>query len=175
LLSDYLHPEHPCQQEIKHIIATVCCIDESKIILAIDGCSAPVHAMPLYNMALGYARLANLEQLEKQYQQGAHTIFRAMNTHPKMIAGGGGFCSQLLTHTNGKLIGKIGAEGVYCIGVKEKKLSIAVKIESGSMSVLPPVIFHLLKKLHLLNDEELAHLSYYENMDNLNDVILKQN
>jgi len=42
------------------------------------------------------------------------------------------------------MIGKIGVEGVYCVGVKDKGLVLAVKIEDGNMSVLSCVVIQVL-------------------------------
>ncbi|MCY7864773.1 asparaginase [Bacillus spizizenii] len=35
-----------------------------------------------------------------------------------MVAGTGGFCTELIKNTNGKLIGKLGSDGVYCVAIK---------------------------------------------------------
>ncbi|MDF2532256.1 MAG: hypothetical protein K0Q65_1837, partial [Clostridia bacterium] len=56
-LDTYYKPEHPVQQRIMKTIAEICEYDEEKIITATDGCGVPVHAMPLYKFAQGFARL----------------------------------------------------------------------------------------------------------------------
>ena len=43
-----------------------------------------------------------------------------MNEYPEMVAGTKEFCTELMQATKGKLIAKIGAESVYCVGVKDK-------------------------------------------------------
>ncbi len=169
-ISDYLNPIHPCQQSILANITTFCEVDKDSIQIGIDGCSAPVHAFPLINMAIGYRNLANPQKLSEELQNASNTIFASMISHPMMISGTGGFCTELIKHTNGKLIGKVGAEGVYCVGIKEKDIGIALKIESGSMAVIPPVIMRTLTDLGLLTEEETANLSRFIEMDNCNDV-----
>lgn len=169
-IKNYFDTKHPCQLEIKKILSNICIIDEDEIKIGVDGCSAPVHALPLYNMALGYSRFTNPVTLDKIYTTATAKIFDAMNKYPEMISGTGGFCTELIKHTNGKLIGKIGAEGVYCVGHKEAKLGFAMKIESGSMAVLPPVVISILKQLNLISKEESTQLEKFENMDNINDV-----
>jgi L-asparaginase II len=93
-----------------------------------------------------------------------------MNRHPEMVAGTGGFCTELMRNTQGKLIGKIGAEGVYCIGIRNNNTGMAVKLEDGNMNRLPPVVIEVLKQLNVLTPEELKALDAYHLMDNLNDV-----
>ncbi len=169
-LHDYLSPQHPCQQEILAHMSYMCDVPAHKFMIGIDGCSAPVHAFPLFNMALGYARLANPDKLIKPYKLASHQIFDAMVSHPEMISGTGGFCTGLMKASNGKLIGKVGAEGIYCVGVKNRNLGFAIKIESGSMAMLPPVVIKILQQLDVLSANELKALSSYEVMNNLNDI-----
>ncbi|MBN2416084.1 asparaginase [bacterium] len=165
----YLDHDHPCQQEILRLIAAVCRVREADIIVGIDGCSAPVHALPLTAMARGFAAMASPGPLPDDLRRPAERIFAAMNAHPEMIAGSGGFCSDLIRATGGRLIGKIGAEGVYCVGLRQEGTGIAVKVESGSMAVLPPVVIGALEQLGFLSPGELRELERYRIMPNLND------
>lgn len=169
-ISNYMKPDHPLQREILATISKICQYPQENIALGIDGCSVPVHAMPLFNMALGYARLGNPVMLDSIDNKAAQDIFIAMNRFPEMVAGTGGFCSDLIRHTNQKLIGKIGAEGIYCIALKEKGLGIAVKIEDGNMQRLPAVVMDIFRQLSVLTDKEKNSLSQYQNMKITNDL-----
>lgn len=120
-LETYKELAHPVQQEILKVITDMCDVKKDDIAIGIDGCSVPVHALPLKNMALAYARLANPEGLASEYKDTSEKIFTAMNKHPEMISGTDGFCTDLIAETNNKLVGKVGAEGVYCVGVKGKE------------------------------------------------------
>lgn len=166
----YLNPTHPCQQEILQLLAEMTDLDISDIPVGIDGCSAPVHAMPLSAMARSFARLANPRNLKPETRSGAEVIYNAMVEHPEMISGTGGFCTQLIAHCNCRLIGKIGAEGVYCVGVRGRDLGFAIKIESGNMSVLPAVVMEILEQLNFVGEDEKLALSSYIRPANTNDV-----
>ncbi len=166
----YMNPEHPLQQEILDLISQVCQYPVNRIKIGVDGCSVPVHALPVFNMALGYARLAKPSNFDSDLSEASNLIFKAMNKHPEMIAGTNGFCTDLIANTNGKLIGKVGAEGIYCIGLKREGIGIALKIEDGNMSRIPPVVIKLLKELNVLTQQELSSLKKYFPMANLNDV-----
>jgi L-asparaginase II len=168
-LNDYLDPHHQCQQEILSDIGKFCEIDKRDFSIGIDGCSAPVHALPLKNMAIGFRNLSNPNKLSNENKQAADLIFRSMNRFPEMISGTDGFCTELIKHSNGKLVGKVGAEGVYCVGIKDSNIGIALKIESGSMAVIPPVILKVLIKLNILDESEIEALKRYVEMENLND------
>jgi len=166
----YLQPGHPVQQQILDIISAITQYPKSQIQIGIDGCSAPVHAMPLYYMALGFARFAKSQVLDTSTARAANKLFHAATKHPEMLAGTNGFCSDLVKVSNGKLIGKIGAEGVYCVGIKDQGTGIAVKVENGNMNMLPPVIMKILEDLSVLNNDEMHALRHYRCPANLNDV-----
>ena len=52
-ISQYLDFNHPLQKEILDIILEYCNLDND-IKSSVDGCSAPIYAMPLYKMGGGY-------------------------------------------------------------------------------------------------------------------------
>jgi len=171
----YYSPEHPVQKDIKKIISNFCEIEEDKILIGVDGCGVPVHGMPLYNAALGFAKLVCPEGLEPELKGFCGRIFTSMNNSPEMVAGTGGFCTELIKNTHGKLIGKLGADGVYCIGVKEMNLGIAVKIEDGNYSrAIPPVVIRCLQDLGVLDASELESLEPFRReyiLNNLGNVV----
>jgi L-asparaginase II len=169
-VDSYMNPDHPLQKEILNLISQVCEYPRDKIKLGVDGCSVPVHALPVFNMALGYARIARATNFDSDLSEASQLIFKAMNQHPEMIAGTNGFCSELIANTNGKLIGKIGAEGIYCVGLKNEGIGIALKIEDGNMQRIPPVVIKLLEELHVLTKQELNSLRKYSPISNLNDL-----
>ena len=169
-LATYLAPDHPMQRQILAIIARVADWPSERIAVGIDGCSAPVHALPLRNMACAYARLATPDSLPPDHRSAAGRIFRVMTAHPEMIAGTGGFCTGLMRATKGRLVGKIGAEGIYCVGVRGRDLGLAVKIDGGNMRVLAPAVIRLLETLGQLSPEESAALDDFRVIPNLNDV-----
>lgn len=168
-IKTYNSPDHPLQIDMKNLILKFCAVSAEQLIIGIDGCSVPVFGMPLYNMALAFAKLANPQLLAEPYQKAADTVFQAMNNAPKMIAGTDGFCTELIKQAGGKLIGKLGAEGVYCIGVKDKNLGIAVKMEDGDVKrSLYPTVMQCLEDLDILTTEELLALNRFKVKSNIN-------
>ena len=137
-------------------------IDESKIIIGTDGCGVPVHGMPLYNAALAFSKFTFTDDLQPELKSACDKIFDSMNENPEMVAGTGGFCTELIKHTNGKLIGKIGADGVYCLAVKGMDVGIAIKIEDGNMNrAVPPVVMRCLEELNVLTTSEMEALKNF--------------
>lgn len=174
-IENYNSQDHPVQKDIKKIISDFCEIEEEKIIIGVDGCGVPVHGMPLYNAALGFAKLSCPDGLEPKLRDSCERIFTAMNNAPEMVAGTEGFCTELIKNTNGKLIGKLGADGVYCIGVKGMNIGIAVKIEDGNyIRAIPPVVMRCLEDLGVLSDSEIESLEPFRKgyiINNLNSIV----
>ncbi|MEY8000669.1 asparaginase [Clostridium sp. Mt-5] len=99
----------------------------------------------------------------------ADRIFNAVNNAPEMIAGTNGFCTEVIKNTN-KIIGKFGAEGMYCIGIKGMNLGIAIKIEDGSTRAIWPTVVKCLEDLNVLDQNEKNVLNKYRYGKNLNNV-----
>lgn len=169
-IATYKELHHPIQQEILEVIAEMCDMQKEDIAIGIDGCSVPVHAMPIKNMALAYARIANPDNLKSAFREASQRVFAAMCKHPEMISGTNGFCTELIAATHNKLVGKVGAEGVYCVGIKDRDLGVAIKMESGNMAVLPPAVMQVLRDLEVLSSDEMKQLSKYYPITNTNDL-----
>ena len=172
-IENYIDPLHPIQKAILGIIADICNYPGEKIGIGVDGCSVPVFALPIYHMAVGFARFANPCYLDTRYQEPAERIFVSMNKHPEMVSGTGGFCTALIRATGGRLIGKIGAQGVYTIGIREPQLGIALKIEDGAIGMASLAAMHVLQELHLLSDSEYRQLSDFHHKPSINDAGIK--
>ena len=166
----YNDPDHPLQRDILKIVSDVAGLPADRIAIGVDGCSVPVHGMPLLSMAQAYARFTTPETLPEKYRAGARILADAMNAEPDMVAGPGGFCTEFLRATHGRFVGKIGAEAVYCIGVRGRNLGIAVKIEDGNARrALYPAVMSVLEQLKLLSEEEKRALSPFAEVPVMND------
>jgi len=160
-LKEYVHPEHPVQKAALSEIAFFADMKEEKIATGIDGCGVVVFGMPVYNMALTFARLADPDQLPEAKGKAVRRITAAMMAYPEMIGGTGRLCTDLMAHTNGKLFAKSGAEGVYTVGIPDRKIGIAVKIDDGNSRGIGCVIIEVLKQLDIIDSKELEALSHH--------------
>jgi L-asparaginase II len=146
-VEDYLSPDHPVQRIITKTIADICRYPEEKILIAIDGCSVPAHAMPLYNMALGYARLISPNSVPKEQAKAYSAISMAMLEYPEMVGGTGRF-DTVIAHTPGEsLITKGGAEALECFAFVNRGMGAALKITDGGRRAIHSVAVELLYKM----------------------------
>ncbi|RMF64795.1 MAG: asparaginase [Calditrichaeota bacterium] len=153
-LDTYLDPAHPVQVEIKAGISQFSGLPEEKIGVGIDGCSAPVFYLPMFNMARMYARLSQGEL------PPAARVFELMVQNPEMIAGSRRFDTAFMQVMRGTAVSKVGAEGVRCIGLRgEPPVGLALKIEDGARRATEPVVLEVLRQLHLISARQLEELS----------------
>src|SRR5205814_10303275 len=104
---------------------------------ATDGCGVVCYALPLRNMAMAYARLGmgdagwGMRGDPSRIPHPASRIVAAMLRHPELIAGSGRPCTELMRAHPGRVLAKVGAEGVYCALLVRDGLGVALKVADG--------------------------------------------
>jgi len=160
-IEGYYLKDHPVQQDMLKVVSEMVAVDSVNIPIGIDGCGVSVFGMPVQNMALGYARLANTEGLGSKRAEAIGRIVRAMQNYPEMVAGTGRLSTELMSVLSGRIVAKSGAEGVFCVGIPEKSLGIAIKMTDGTSRGLGPVIMSVLDRLGILSNEDSKRLSHW--------------
>jgi len=145
----YTRVEHPVQQRCLEEVSRWTEVPVSEIRTAVDGCGVVCYGLPLRNMALAYARLASAEvgTRNAEHQGGrrhasdpaqlfrvppsAFRVVEAMLRHPELIAGEGRPCTEMMRAHPGRVITKVGAEGVYCALLTTEGLGVALKVADG--------------------------------------------
>ncbi len=93
--TNYLPLEHPVQQLILSTIVEMTGVEKEHIHAAVDGCGVPVFYVPLKNLALAYARLAEPFLLEESRlngtQQAIKKLMSAACTHPEWLPAMSGY------------------------------------------------------------------------------------
>lgn len=115
----YTRLEHPVQQRCLKSVSAYTDVPAKTLGVAVDGCGVACFALPLRNMALAYTRLDG-------------PILEAMLRHPELIAGEGRPCTEMMRAHPGRVVTKVGAEGVYSALLTREKLGVAVKVEDGN-------------------------------------------
>ncbi|NMA67596.1 MAG: asparaginase [Clostridiaceae bacterium] len=168
-IKTYEKKDHPIQQEIIKALSFFTDESEDSIKIGTDGCGLPIFLLPVKKMALSYARLIQYaKDKSSEYHNTCKTIFEAMNEHPEMVAGTKEFCTELMQVTKAKLIAKIGAESVYCLGIKDRNLGVCIKIADGGERAIFPVVMELLLELNVLDGIEYEKLKHWHKTELLN-------
>jgi L-asparaginase II len=145
----YTRLEHPVQQRCLAEVSRWTEVPAADIKTGVDGCGVVCFGMSLRNMALAYARLANAEGGTRNAEQrrdprdakdspgpfhvptSAFHVVEAMLRHPELVAGEGRPCTELMRAHPGRVIAKVGAEGVYCALLPQQGLGVALKVADG--------------------------------------------
>lgn len=165
----YDRPENPVQESILQTVATFCGTPREEIPLGTDGCGVPVFGLSVHAMALMYARLVRPPaDFSSAIREACARIVEAMIAFPEMVGGTKDrLDTELIRAAKGRLISKIGAEGVYTVGVLPcaewpAGLGFAVKIEDGDdRRARPPAVIEALRQLYVLDAAALTTLSSY--------------
>ncbi|MDX6558622.1 MAG: hypothetical protein QOF72_1671, partial [Blastocatellia bacterium] len=165
----YDDSSNPVQQTIAKTVAEFSDSPLDQIALGVDGCGVPVFGVSVRAMALMYARLvAPSESFSTAIRNACKCIVKAMVDFPEMVGGTKDrLDTELIKAGHGRLISKIGAEGVYTIGVLPcaewpNGLGLALKIEDGDdHRARPPAVIEALRQLNVLAGNELMALASY--------------
>ena len=123
----YERAGHPAQDRILDEVARWTGLPRESLLLGIDGCTTVCFGLPLRAMAVAYARFGVSEE------PSAVLIRKAMLAHPHLVGGTGRLCTDLMRETAGRVLAKIGAEGVYSAAWPELGLGLTLKVRDGDM------------------------------------------
>ena len=161
-ISSYLDPKHPVQQRAIGVLADLTGRMRDRILVAIDGCSAPTFAVSLSEAARAFARLVDPEGLAPSHRESASRIVSAMREHPIMVGGTGTLDTELTAHPRHTLLSKRGAEGVQCLAFVKDGVGygVAAKIADGdSGRARVALTTEIVRQLELLTEREIGGLS----------------
>jgi L-asparaginase II len=156
-LDNYLAPEHPLQQAIRRDVARAVGLAESELRVGTDGCSAPNYAMPLANLARGYARLAR-GQADSEFGRSFGPLAAAMRDYPELGSGTGRNDLAFMRAGRGDWLSKAGADGVQAVASRSRGQAIAIKIADGSKVAAAATTVAALDQLGWLDERQREEL-----------------
>ncbi|MFN2515031.1 MAG: asparaginase [Pyrinomonadaceae bacterium] len=165
----YDEPTSPVQLAIGRAVSQFSGVPIEDLAVGIDGCGVPVFGVTVKAMALMYARLvAPPSEFDDKTKSASARIVSAMTTFSELIGGTSDrLDTEIMRAAKGRLISKVGAEGVYTVGVLPcqewpRGFGLALKIEDGDdHRARPTVVIESLRQLGILADESLEAVSRY--------------
>jgi L-asparaginase II len=160
--ADYRRPGHPVQRRLLAEVARWTGVPEPRLGQGVDGCGVVSFALPLRNMALAYARLGVGFQVSgvgvsqaghrtpdtgHLLSEAAERVIRSILADPFLVAGTGRLCTEVISGSGGRVLAKIGADGVYCVAIPEARLGVALKVEDGDVESARPALLATLEAL----------------------------
>ncbi|RHZ51681.1 hypothetical protein CDV55_100454 [Aspergillus turcosus] len=176
-ITAYHHPMHPLQLRVKQVAQELCDLEANDIKWGVDGCNLPAPAFPLHYLGKIYAITASsADQMGSDDSASTRTqalsrIYHAMARYPELVGGEGRFCTVLMQAFQGRLIGKLGADGCYGIGIRASEqtakfgatgaVGISVKIEDGNIPILYSAVLEILEQLEIRPSEMCEELDVF--------------
>ncbi|MEP6945082.1 MAG: asparaginase [Acidobacteriota bacterium] len=165
-LASYESPANSVQVAILDSVARFTEIPAAQIATGVDGCAAPNFAVPIAAMAKSFINLLSPPaSFDKSTRSACGRIVAAMLRYPELVGGTGRLDTMMMEVAPGRLISKVGADGVWLCGVLPSEtwptgLGIALKIEDGDDQLSRPTTsVDILRKLGVLAESDLFDVS----------------
>jgi L-asparaginase II len=135
----YIEPDHPVQVLVTEAVAELCRFEVPQASSpGIDGCGIPAFAVPLAHLAGGMARLvaagtgAPGVDASPATAAAAARILHAVPPNVWWLAGTARTEVDLTAAASEPLLIKSGAEGVYMVGLPDRRQGLAIKVADGA-------------------------------------------
>lgn len=152
--TDYHEAAHPVQRRMMDEVVRWSGLPEDRLPTGIDGCGVVCFAAPLADMARSFAAFTRAAD----EGQGAAGVVDAMTSHPFMVGGTGRTCTGVMDVAGDRVFVKVGAEGVYCGGLRGRGVGFAIKVSDGGRRAVEVALVHVLAALEALSAEDVEAL-----------------
>jgi L-asparaginase II len=139
--------------------------------LMVDGCGVVAVGLPLGALALAFARLG---AAAARGEEVPARIIAAIAAHPFLFGGTERFDTVLIEETEGRIISKVGAEGVHAVTIPAEGIAVAIKVEDGASRAQHPALLKLLQLVGVLDDDlspRLAAFAHTPIMNTRNELV----
>ncbi|MGH7656026.1 MAG: asparaginase [Gemmatimonadaceae bacterium] len=143
----YERADHSVQRGCLAEVATWSGVPIDDMPIAVDGCGVTVMALPLMAMALAYSRWGQAVEVGDEI---ASRTAAAIRRYPFLLGGTDRFDTVMLEETEGRVVSKVGAEGVHSISIPSMGLGIALKVEDGALRAQHVAVLRALQLLEVL-------------------------
>jgi L-asparaginase II len=143
----YEKRDHPVQASCLASVARWAGMDPREVGQAVDGCGVVEFSTPLISMTRAWAQFATAIQDGEKHPARIHT---AVKERPFLFGGSDRFDSIVIEETEGRVITKVGAEGVHAAAIPEQGIGFVIKVEDGSQRAQFPAVIRMLQFLDAL-------------------------
>jgi L-asparaginase II len=170
---EYDEPSSPVQLAVGRVVSQFSDTPVEELAVGVDGCGVPAFGVTVRAMALMAARLvAPPAGWEEGRREACRRVVAAMRRHPEMVEGTGEMDTEIMLRAGGRVVSKVGAEGVYTAAVLPceewpRGLGVALKLEDGDRKerARPVAVIETLRQLGVLRADELEALSRFARAD----------
>lgn len=156
----YIGRQHPVMREVTAALAAATGADLDRAPVGTDGCSIPTYALPLRQLAHGFARVATGVGLSEGHARAARRLRQAVAASPFHVGGTVRFDTRVMQRLGERVFCKVGAEGVYCAALPERGLGVALKMDDGNTArAAEVVVAAVIEALVTLSDDERGFMA----------------
>lgn len=135
-IKNYTDINHPLQKHILNFASEICEMNITDCHVLKDGCTLPVIAAPLSNIAKGFFTV----------YQNYPVIKNAVIENPYYAGGHGRLDSEIIAAGGGNLAAKVGAGNLCCVADFEDESCYVIKILDGDNFARGLILTELLKR-----------------------------
>ncbi len=157
----YWRPDHPVQRQVRAVLEDLTGTVLSDNDRAVDGCSVPTWAIPVANLARGFAKFGTGHGLAPARANAAARLRAACARKPWHVAGTGRFCTEIMRLVGLRALVKNGAEGVFCAALPDLGFGVAIKCDDGAGRAAEAIMAALIARFVQLNDAERATVASF--------------
>ena len=152
----YERADHSVQRGCLAEVATWSGVPIDDMPIGVDGCGVTVMALPLTAMARAYSRWGQAVEVGDDLPARTASAIRA---NPFLLGGTDRFDTVLIEETNGRVISKVGAEGVHSVTVPGQGIGLAIKVEDGALRAQHIAVIRALQLIGVLGKELTPRLA----------------
>jgi L-asparaginase II len=158
---DYVSREHDVQRAVRAAVEAVIGEPLREDRCGTDGCSIPTFAAPLRAFAFGFARMSTGQGIAPELAAASQRLFDAATSHPHLVAGTGHADTLIMEAFGGRVMQKVGAEGVQCGAIRDKGWGYALKCDDGNIPASQAMLANLLLQFAEPNEKQRKLLEGY--------------
>jgi L-asparaginase II len=150
-IKSYAAWDHPVQVMLRKIFSDLSKYDIQEAPWGTDGCGIPSYCIALKEIAFAMSAFLGGRPLSQKRWDSCLEILAAVREHPTLIAGPKTADAKVIELSDGDVIIKTGAEGVYTALVFDKGLSIVVKCRDGATRGARAGLYFMLERYQIFN------------------------
>lgn len=150
-VKNYNAVSHPLQNRVLNFVADICGVKLADCSISRDGCTLPVIATPLKNLAQGFFEVFSNEKYAK--------LKSAALQYPYYFGGHGRTDSEIIASAvSNDLIAKVGAGNLCCVADLSENACYVIKVSDGDNFARGVILTEFLKKSGKIHPEKLQKL-----------------
>lgn len=155
-LTGYIEESHPVQKRVTQVLKECFQFELNSKNLGIDGCGIPTYYLPMIHVAYGMCEFLNDKST---YRSSLQRIQKAVLSEPYYLAGTNRADTDIIQVSQGNVLSKAGAEGVFAGVFLNQGMSFVLKVHDGNQEVSNAALCFLALRMKAITEEQFVQLT----------------